>query len=159
MPDLITHVALSHILRRPFDRGRRMSEVLPFRVLFYLGIILPDILTRPWYILFPVTHNWTLCFHTPLGMGLTAGILAMFFESSIRKIAFKNLTLGAGTHFILDTLQKKITGDNYWFFPVTWKSVEHGIAWAEDYVDLIPLWLGLVLLVEFVIYLWNKKGT
>ena len=157
MPDLITHVALSHLVRRPFDRRASQGKILPLRPLFYLGTILPDILTRPWYILFPITHDWTLCLHTPLGMLLFTGILALFFESSLRKRAFINLSTGVGCHFLLDALQKQVTGNNFWLFPFSWKSVEYGIAYAEDYLDLIPLWIGMIGIMEAGIYIWKKK--
>lgn len=157
MPDLITHVALSHLVRRPFDLTQKADTTAPFRFLFYLGTILPDILTRPWYILFPVSHDWTVFFHTPAGMLVTTGLLALFFESALRKKAFISISAGAGIHFLLDALQKKITGNDFWLFPFSWKSIGWGIAWADEFMDLVPLWIGLAAVLEIFVYFWERK--
>ena len=157
MPDLVTHVAINHIIRRPFDLSRTQTPIFPLRTLFYLGTILPDILTRPWYIIFPETHHWTFLFHTPLGMFITTGLLTLLFESSLRKKAFVNLSAGAGLHFLLDASQKQVVGNNYWLYPFSWKDFGFGIAWAGDFVDRIPLLIALVVILEAFIYLWRKR--
>ena len=153
MPDLITHMALSHLIRRPFDVKKADRPAAPFRYMFYFGAILPDILTRPWYIIFPATHDWTVVFHTPFGMILTCALVSLLFESTLRKRIFINLFAGSFGHFLLDALQKKFTGNDYWFFPVSWKSVGYGLAYADQFMDLIPLWIGLVAVLEGCIYL------
>ncbi len=155
MPDLITHVAASHLIRRGVEFSRRRPIPLHFCTLFYLGTILPDILTRPFYILFPATHDWTIAFHTPVGMLFTTGFLAMFFGRDRRNI-FIALFTGAMGHFIVDTLQKKVTGNDFWLFPFSWKSVGWGVVWADDLIPYIPIWIGIILLIEMGQYLQNR---
>ena len=43
MPDLITHLAFSHLVIRGFEWLKKETAFTPFRVLFYAGTILPDV--------------------------------------------------------------------------------------------------------------------
>ena len=156
MPDLITHVTLSHVLRRLFDLANGQKPVNHFRILFYIGTVLPDVLTRPFYIILPINIDWTVALHTPLGALLSCSIFALLFEVKIRKIAFLNLTGGAGIHFLLDSLQKQVSGDNFWLFPLSYKDFSFGLMWAGDIIPLIPLWIGLVIMLEFGIYSYGR---
>ena len=157
MPDLITHIALGHLVRRPLDIQHEKRPTMPFRLIFYFGTVLPDILTRPWYIIFPETYEWTLPFHTPLGMLLTCILISLLFAPSLRRRVFINLTAGAFFHFVLDSFQKTLTGNDYWLFPFSWRSYGLGIAWADEVMDLLPVWIGLALLMEGSVIFWNKK--
>jgi len=157
MPDLITHVAISHLVRRPYELTRRNRDMMPFRSLFYLGTILPDILTRPFYILFPATYNWTFPFHTFLGIVLTILLISQFFDTSIRKRAFLNLTGGMGLHFLADGLQVQLHGNNFWLFPFSWKNFSYGIATAGQMIEYIPFWIIGIILFEVIIY-WIQKS-
>ncbi len=155
MPDLITHITFSHLIRRPLDLLPSARSFASVHSLFYLGTLLPDLLTRPWYILFPVTRDWTVFFHTPFGMLITAGFLSLLFSPQLRKNAFLNLICGAGFHFLLDSFQKQVTGNNFWLFPFSYKNFGLGLAWAEDFLNFIPLWIGLVILLE--LWLWKRR--
>lgn len=157
MPDLITHVALAHLIRRPFELRRKNPDAFPLRVLFYLGTILPDILTRPWYILFPKTHDWTITFHTSAGAALVCGMLALLFKPGWQKKAFAFLTLGSILHFVLDSFQKQIIGNSVWLYPFSWKSFNYGILWAGEIMTYIPVWLVLVCVLETAIAMHKKK--
>ncbi len=157
MPDLVTHITLSHLIRRPFNRQQKSERTVPLWILFYLGVLLPDLLTRPWYILFPVTKDWTAPFHTPVGLLATTALLALFFEPALRKQAFIHLSAGAGIHLVLDGFQKQVNGGNWWLFPFTWKQVRYGIAWPETFLHLIPVWIGAVVAVEIVLAMRRKR--
>ena len=156
MPDLITHMAVSHIIRRPYEIIQKDKTALPFRSLFYLGTILPDILTRPFYIIFPATYNWTYPFHTLLGMGLTILLISQFFDPSIRKRIFLNLTAGMVLHFLVDALQVQLHGNNFWLFPFSWKNFSYGIATAGQMIEYIPFWIVAIIIFEGVIY-WIRR--
>lgn len=156
MPDLLTHVAISHLVRRPFDFSRKENNPVPFRILFYFGTILPDILTRPFYILFPITKDWTTPFHTPFGMLLTCALITFLFETSIRRKVFMNLLGGALFHFFLDTFQKHLTYNVFWLFPFSWKNDGFQFLGADEFLDLIPLWIGLVILLELILFIRKK---
>ena len=131
MPDLITHVAFIHLLRRPFDLKKQIWNP-NLRILFYVGTILPDILTRPFYILFPSTFSWTVAIHTFAGMFIICALIAFFFEVKIRRQVFVLLISGAAFHFLLDAFQKQLIGNNYWLFPLSWKNFGLGIFWAGE---------------------------
>jgi hypothetical protein len=156
MPDLVTHAAIAHLIRRPFDFVESAGAVPSLRILFYLGTILPDILTRPWYILFPVTHDWTLPFHTPAGALAACGLLALLFEPGLQKKAFWLLAAGSILHFILDGFQKQIIGNNFWLYPFTWKDFGYGVIWAGEIMRYIPYWLGLVVILEIGMAVYHR---
>jgi hypothetical protein len=151
MPDLVTHFAAAYFLKRP----RRWSD---FRVPFYLGAILPDILTRPLYIVYPPSNELIYSLHTPLAVILISILISSFVIPSQRSGVRLNLLLGAGTHFGLDLLQKSVTGSYHWFFPFSLKTFEWGLIWADDSVRLVPLWVVLVFTAEAFSLLKKKKS-
>ena len=144
MPDLVTHSAAAYFLSRhhSFDR---------YRVLFYLGTILPDILSRPIHIIFPQLYSYTIAIHTPLFMAIFTLFFCEFFQPELRHIVAKYLGAGIVLHFFLDMFQKHLSDGYYWFFPFSWKSFEIGMFWPETPVRLIPLWCVLVLSTEVLL--------
>ena len=159
MPDLVTHMVFSHLLIRLYELIKNRMGFTPFRTLFYIGTVLPDILTRPWYIIFSGTYDWTVAMHTPFGAILVSAILSLFFQSSIRKKTFFFLTGGVISHFILDALQKQLIYNNYWFFPFSWKSVGWGIAGAGTMLEWIPVWLGIIVVFELTVLIVHRSTT
>lgn len=156
MPDLITHVAVSHLVKRPWDKACSLEHAAAFRILFYFGTILPDITSRALNIAFPSTLKWTLALHTPAGSLLCCIALALLFEPEIRKRAFLNLTGGAALHYFLDTLQYATTPVFFWGFPFTWADSSLHILDAGDIVLFSPVWVFLVVLLEFFYAFQNK---
>jgi len=150
MPDLVTHVALSHLVSRPFEWRHQKKTTVPMRILFYLGTILPDILTRPWYIIYPPTMEWTYPLHTPFGMLIICLMLMLFFKSDLRKKAFLALYSGSLFHFFLDGLQTHLTYTEHWLYPFSWRGFGLHIMWAEDILLLIPVWLFLIVVLEII---------
>lgn len=157
MPDLITHVAISHLVKRPWDRAHPGPNTLAFRILFYFGTILPDIFSRALNISFPSTLKWTLALHTPAGTLLCCVILALLFEPSIRKSAFLNLTGGAVLHYLLDTFQYAATPVFFWGFPFSWADSSLHIVDAGDIVLFSPVWVFCVFLMEIVFCLLRRR--
>jgi len=156
MPDLITHVAAAHLLRRPFELKSHDSATVPMRVLFYLGTILPDILTRPWYILFPATMEWTYPLHTPAGMILVCSLLALFMAPSIRMKAYLHLLGGGALHFLLDACQKHLSNNEFWFYPFSWRGFGFQLFWSGEVIPFIPYMILAVVLME-VFMAWYKR--
>jgi len=157
MPDLISHTVFSHITARLYDRGRTKNFLSGVRLFFYLGVFLPDITTRPVYIIFPATHNWIIFLHTPLATLFLCLLLAQAVHPGMRRRAFVNMIAGAGTHYLLDAFQKQITGNNFWLFPFSWHNFGFDIMWAGTFVRLIPVSLLLLAGTETVIYLASKR--
>jgi hypothetical protein len=157
MPDLITHAAIAHLARRPFEFRNPSANPVPLRILFYIGVMLPDLMSRPWYILFPALHDWVIAFHTPFGMLVACAFASLLFERRLRKRAFGWLFLGTILHFITDCLQKQVTGNNFWLFPLSWKNFGVGLFWAGEAIPFVPVWIALVLLMEFFFH-WKKSN-
>lgn len=157
MPDLITHMAFTHIASRPFIWGTRSLSANACRILIYLGTLLPDILTRPFYILFPISNNWVTPIHTPFGMFIVTFIIILFFENKIRWQSYLFLNLGVLLHFLLDATQKKIIGNNYWFFPFSLKDLHWEWLWADEYVSYIPLTIMIVMTFETIFQYLQRK--
>ncbi len=150
MPDLITHGAFAYAATRSprFDR---------FRVIFYLGTILPDLITRPFYIINPHLYPYTVAVHTPIFMILFCLLVAEFFIEPLRKPVRLYLLAGVFLHFFLDFFQRHIETGYLWLFPFSWKTFEIGLFWPETPLMLTPLWLALIAVYE-AIRLLRKKA-
>lgn len=146
MPDLITHCSVAYLFRRIF------RDKL---VLFVLGTILPDLLTRGLFIIFPSLLPFLLPMHTPFVLIFLSYFLCLFFEEGIRKGVFTALLSGSSLHLFLDFFQIHIREEEYyWFFPFSWKSYEIGLFWPEASVLTIPFWIILILVLERS-FIWN----
>lgn len=159
MPDLVTHVALGHILRRPYEALRPDPDDASKRLLFYLGIILPDVLSRPLYILFPGVHDWVVAFHTPAGLLAASGLLASRFEKPFRGVVFRFLAGGGLFHFLTDCFQKQVTGNNFWLFPFSYHNFGYGLFWAGEAMTFAPVWVGLAVLMEIGLWLFRARRS
>ncbi|MFC1889456.1 zinc dependent phospholipase C family protein [Thermodesulfobacteriota bacterium] len=142
MPDLITHISVASILFR-------VSRASSHLVLFLLGTTLPDLLTRTFYILFPVT-KWLLTpFHTPIGFTLVSLLAALFFAREIRAGVFFTLLAGGGLHMFLDAFQVGVGGVSYlWAFPFHEWSETFGFIGPEDSLYAAPFLLCAAIALE-----------
>ena len=149
---MITHTTLAYFLTRP-------QRFKSFRIFFYLGTILPDLLSRPWYIIFPKLYFYSIAIHTPVFMIVFSLLAIEFFPPFQRKSVFIYLMSGILAHFALDLLQKHLVTGYYWFFPFSWHSFEIGLFWPETAVNLIPLWIIAVVFTELVILVWKTRES
>jgi len=150
----MTHTASAYLLCRIINIKR-------YLVIFLVGTILPDILTRGvfypakfflfhsywvkenlWYLTQPI--------HTPIGIILVCLLLSYLFEEYQRRTIFIFLCLGAFFHLFLDLFQKNNTNAYLWFFPFSWKSYQIGLFWPEKTLLCIPFLLIAILCVEIV---------
>ncbi len=152
MPDLLTHFTAAYLITRPWLVER-------FRAIFYLGTVLPDLVSRPLYILFPKLAIYTVACHTPIFVLFFCLLLAELFVPQIRRQVLFFLLTGATLHFLLDALQKHLFGGYYWFFPFSWQSGEIGLFWPEDPLRFIPLWLLLIVVTELAIAVGKRLKT
>lgn len=150
MPDLVTHVAISHLVSRPFEWRRQDRIKVSMRILFYVGTILPDILTRPWYIIYPPSMEWTYPLHTPFGMLFMCLLLMLFFKPNLQKKAFLSLYSGSLLHLFLDGLQTHLAYTEHWLYPFSWRGFGLHIMWADNILLLIPVWLILIVILEII---------
>jgi hypothetical protein len=146
MPDLLTHSAAAYLTAR-----RWLPR--PAAILFIVGTMLPDVLSRPFYIVFPVLHWWVMPLHTPVGIAVVCWMATGFFKIAERRIVFIALMAGAMFHFLLDAPQKHIAAGYFWLFPFSWTTYERGLWWSEDSVRIVPFVILLVAIVEIAIYL------
>ncbi|MFC1718855.1 hypothetical protein ACFL6S_34705 [Candidatus Poribacteria bacterium] len=72
MPDLVTHISAAYLVRRG------TKSIAQAGALFYLGVILPDLLTRPVNILLPPLYWFVMPLHTPLALTMVCLLLSYF---------------------------------------------------------------------------------
>ena len=152
MPDLITHTAAAYFLSRPNGMAR-------YRAFFYIGAVLPDVLARPVYILFPKLFFFTVAVHTPAFMLVFVLLFSEFFRAETRRSVVMLTLAGVALHFIMDFFQRHLLTGYYWFFPFSWRSIEVPLFWPETPVRFIPLWIALVAGAEMFLSWRRWKAT
>ncbi len=70
MPELVTHISAAYIV------SRGTKSITQTAALFYLGAILPDLLTRPVNILLPPLYWFVRPLHTPLALTMVCLLLS-----------------------------------------------------------------------------------
>jgi len=145
MPDLVSHYAVAHLVAR-----RRWQ---PATSIFLFGTILPDLLTRPLYIIWPETYWLVMPLHTPVGIVIVSWMIAILFRAELRRQIFWVLVLGAFLHFALDALQRHLIAGYFWLWPFSWWTTERGLFWPEESLILAPGLALLVVLMEGLRYL------
>lgn len=135
MPDLITHVCSAQLLRC-------VSRIGLFPV-FALGVILPDLISRPCHIIFPRTYWYVAPFHSPLVCVLYCALISLIFVPGIRRACFFSLSAGVGLHLLLDSFQKQMGPMYYWLFPLSWKSGSLGLFWPEEALFFLPVTIAI----------------
>ncbi|RLC44182.1 MAG: hypothetical protein DRH70_09085 [Candidatus Coatesbacteria bacterium] len=143
MPDLVTHALVGCFTTRP----RR------YRELFFVGLILPDLLGRLPMVFYKRSYWFISAGHTPVGILLSAYLITFLFQPRIRAVIFRNLLIGASIHLFLDMLQRHLTYAYFWFFPFTWKSFEIPLFWPDQSIDAIPF----LLVAVGVVYLIRRR--
>lgn len=150
MPDLVTHYAVAHLA------GRRCWR--PVTAIFLLGTLLPDLLTRPIYILLPQTYWLVMPLHTPLGILIVNWMMAILFHPDDRRRIFVALAGGAILHFALDALQRHLIAGYFWLWPFSWWTTERGLFWPEDSLLVAPTLAVLVAVLEIALYFkWRTR--
>ena len=149
MPDLVTHLCVAQIVRRTF----RLSL---FSV-FALGSILPDLLSRPFHIIFPSTYWYVAPFHAPVVCLLYCVLFSLLFARGIRKTCFLLLSGGVALHLALDLMQKQLEPKYFWLFPFFWKSWWVGFFWPEQALFFLPVTIAVTILISLLCL--SHKGT
>ena len=154
MPDLITHFGTAYFTERITGRPS-------LRILFYAGVLLPDLLTRPIYILIPDLYWPLMPLHTPVGLVVTCLLFATFFEESIRKKAFAALFSGALLHLGVDQLQGNLIGGYELLYPFTWDYYSLKLFGPDDSLYIVPPLILVMAITEGVIRhrRRSRKGT
>jgi len=153
MPDLVTHIAVGHILKR-------LSPYPGDPYLFALGSALPDLVSRgPVALLLLVEHfvGWEApgsimaalpVLHSPLPYTLLCLLWALHLPPPVRTGDFWQLFLGGQIHLLLDTLQRHLDYGQRLLFPFSWSDFEAGWFDTEDSLSVAPYLVVAALIVE-----------
>ncbi len=152
MPDLVTHTAAAWA----FVRFVKPPHI---RVVFYLGSLLPDLLSRPVYIVFPSLTTATVATHTPLFVIVACFLIAEAFQQRLRHQIRTALLLGSALHFALDAMQRHIGTSYFWFFPFSWSSPELGWFWPETPLEYIHVWILVIAVTEVTLFCFRRLGA
>lgn len=142
MPDTLTHLLVAIPIARKFFQR-------PWRYIFYLGAVLPDLLSRGLSSLFKNVHDYFMPLHTPVGLMVFVIFFMAFFEKHYWKKVSFYLSMGVVSHLILDALQSHDYSVAYlWLFPFSWRSYKGGL--FEPHVSLyfLPILLAIVFFME-----------
>ena len=119
------------------------------------GTVLPDLVTRPLYIVLPQLYWFIKPLHTPIGIVLVCLLLSGFFVKHHRNRVFIYLLAGSALHLMFDLLQRHMHGGYPIFFPFSWAPWEFGVLWPEETLYFMPMWVGII---AFVI-IWRARNT
>lgn len=151
MPDLVTHIAGAYLVNRGWKIARGAA-------LFYLGAMLPDLITRPFHIIYPRLLPATLGLHAPVAVFLACWLISLFFRADQRKTVCWLLFSGSLLHFLMDAAQKHLAGGYSWLFPFSSRRYSGGVIWPEDSMHFLPFTLLIVLLAFIISLRRNKKN-
>lgn len=142
MPDTFTHLLIVIPIGRKFFQR-------PWRSMYYLGAVLPDVLSRGLSSLLRNAHDYFMPFHTPIGLAVFVIFFITFFEKLYwKKVAFY-LSMGIAFHFILDALQSHIYGGGYiWLFPFSWRTYNTGLFEPDTSLYFLPVLFAIIFFIE-----------
>ncbi len=142
MPDLVTHLATGYVGAIPLRRRATL------RLAFLTGVLLPDLLTRPFYILWPVTFEFVRPLHTPLTYAMACCLLTQSFaERQLRSAVLLGLLAGGALHFAADALQRQVLKPYLWLFPICRCETRWGLFSTEASVDALSWTLTICFLL------------
>ena len=139
MPDLATHVVAAYLVVEARPEWR--TGAVPF----LLGTVLPDVLTRPFYMALPELFWFFFPLHSPFALLFVCYPLSLLFKWRPRHKVFLPLYLGCLMHIGLDLLQKSVTQAYAPLFPFSWAQWSAGLFWPDEGLLLLPVLLTLTL--------------
>lgn len=151
MPDWLTHLVIAAVSAEIVNT-RKKSLVL-------LGAILPDLLPKLMllrlFIQLPnIDYSVLSAFHTPFVLFLVICLMTLLFKYDYIKVVAL-LSLGAGTHFVADTLLIHFTGGVHLLYPFSLHPFRFDLFWPDQpWAVLLPMMLIYVLIM---LIKWKKK--
>lgn len=137
MPDVLAHVLAPWIGCKLFQlrfhklMGRDIALVM-------LGSVLPDLVAIG-YLLQALridAGGFLMPFHTPIGSALVVAMISLVVSRRMR--AFCLLTLGAATHYALDSLLLHANGGMVLLFPFDWRwGFQLGLIPSDSWIPAI----------------------
>ena len=160
MPDLMTHLGASYLVKRFLWPDRQTLA-------FLAGATLPDLaayvpLVAANLLGFSSGPAWLrdapyffLPFHSLLGFTLLCWLISLLFTADERRGVFLNLEAAGLLHFALDVFQIQHGEFGYLLFPVSWKPVQLGWIGTETSLYVLP-GLAAVCLMVFCLD-WRRQ--
>lgn len=152
MPDLITHCLAPRIVL--------LGKLKKYLLLFIVGTILPDILSRAPHLFLQGCYScsWVLTvLHAPFILTLFILIITLVFKKNKFQV-FLSLFSGMLFHLLLDSLQRHFSSGYYWFFPFSFKTWEAGLFWPETSIYFIlPLLFISLLVYSLELYFRGRR--
>lgn len=161
MPDLMTHLATTHLLRRTWECTQGKEFTPRHAASLYVGGCLPDFISRMPGVVTGVLHtaglisreNFIICqyilesLHAPIPVAIAAYLLALLLPEIGRSRNFMLLAVGSTLHFILDSLQTTLgVSSGALLFPFSWTSWHLNLFWPDQAILSLP-WLGAVIVI------------
>ena len=153
MPDLATHALATYFIAIPFKKWKPNYIDYP-HLLF--GAILPDIITRPIFILFPETFDYVGLLHTPFSLFIICLLIATFFKNHERKKIFLNQYLGSVFHLFLDFFQIHLLPCNYLLFPFLFDAYGINLFGVNDSLKALPVLVVIFLVLKRDLFMLVK---
>lgn len=154
MPNTLVHIVVNGFLTRNLLGRANLLFI-------YIGATLPDI---PWILqriisfVLPEINAYDLRLYSIVTSSLAFSLvlaLSISFLTSTPKRTFFILMLGAVLHLLLDALETKWGNGVIFFAPVTWKSINFGLFWPENWMIYSLTGAGFIYLVLN----WNESIT
>jgi hypothetical protein len=157
MPDLLTHILIAWTLAELFNIQKKSIVIL--------GAILPDIIYKisilNLFFNFGLSPNYLtfglLPFHSPIGLIIVSILLCYFFIYPKIKF-FLIISLGWTSHILIDLFNKHyLMKQTYLFAPFSFKAVEFGLFWQDEYILPLVISSFLLILVLFIKKISSQK--
>ena len=147
MPDLVTHLASGYVAAIP------LRQRVTLRLVFLTGVLVPDLLTRPLYILIPGTYDFVMPLHTPIAYLIACWLVTQLFaHRDLRRTVIIGLFSGGLLHFAADALQRQFFAGYKWLFPLCHCETRWGLFWPEASIDWLPATLaGTIAVCAFAV--------
>mgnify|MGYP001246578268 CR=1 FL=1 len=113
MPDIISHLASGYLVRNIQVKWKTFHYAFP---LILLGLVLPDLFSRPYWVIGPGFFFTSHYFHTPFACFLQTLAIASLFAPGHRRMAFRAITIGWILHQSFDLLQRSLDPGYYYIF-------------------------------------------
>ena len=131
MPDIVSHLASGYLIRNFQNKSKIFQRAFP---LILFGLVLPDLFSRPYWIIGPGFFFTSHYFHTPFACFFQTLAITSFFAPVHRKLAFRALTFGWVLHQGFDLLQRSLDpGYYYIFWPLLNQPFRIGLFWAGNW--------------------------
>lgn len=158
MPDLITHIAATHLIVKlpSIFRDRILNYYNNYKSFIFLGAIFPDLISKPFQYISPKLYNFSLPLHSPFVVLITAYILTRFIYIQNKNTSFYTIAIFSVFHILLDNLQKGLNPGYQIFFPFSLKRYGLNLISSEIYIYIMLGLLSFSFIVEVYFY-YRKK--